>query len=95
MSAERLAERSSVPNITCCPLCSGLYEASSEETSVDPDRRCPRCIGPRALARYRHPHHDTEREREACSICAAAHPQFPQSLTTIGRALDDLEEDPD
>lgn len=62
--------RPAMPNISACPQCGRLYEAGSEEQANEPDRRCPWCIGPDAVARYRHPNHRTESERRCCSYCA-------------------------
>lgn len=42
-----------MPNITTCSKCSRLYEAGSEETANEPDRLCPWCVGPEAVARYK------------------------------------------
>lgn len=44
-----------MPNVTTCSRCSRLYEASSEEIAAEPDRLCPWCIGPEAVARYKRP----------------------------------------
>jgi hypothetical protein len=56
-----------MPNITNCPRCGRLYEASPEETAYESDRRCPACWRMEVERRERR-----ERDRPPADLWAVA-----------------------